>query len=416
MDPVADGAQHTYADQCATHDRERRDAVGRRGVGAVCRIGLLPLDWRRLISWSIHHLAGGISGLGGNGRLFLGGRLARRLRLGGLFVRDLGELRHPAHLAVDGDREHDRHGDAFQLARPLADGDPEEVVPGHGKPLAVTEVHGGRVPAVAVTHLGDPVDVRTKAHAQILAGRFGQVSVTTLHRIHATLMSALNTAVRRGLLTTNPAVVVELPRPERPEMNIWTAAQAAHFLHGSRTDPWHLLYRLLLVTGMRRGEALGLQWKDWSPANRALHVRRQLTLIAGETALGEPKSSRGIRTIHVDHDTAKLINQHCTRSDSSHHIFVDQTGEPLSPAAVSRRFISLTQQLGLPEIRLHDLRHTSASLGLEAAEPISQVSRRLGHSTIAITADIYTHVSSEAAQHAADTLAQRMGSQLRSQS
>lgn len=78
------------------------------------------------------------------------------------------------------------------------------------------------------------------------------------------------------------------------------------------------------------------------------------------------------------------------------------------PAAVSRRFTVLTKGLGLPVIRLHDLRHTSASIGLEAGEPLTQVSRRLGHSTVAITGDIYTHVSSEAAQVAAENLVARM--------
>lgn len=255
-----------------------------------------------------------------------------------------------------------------------------------------------------------------RAERAILAGDYGQVAVATVHRVHATLMSALNHAVRRRLIHANPAALVELPRAQRPEIAVWTYDQTAAFLSGTRADPWHLIYRLMLITGLRRGEALGLLWKDWSPSTGALHVRRQLTLVAGTAQVGEPKSARGVRTIHLDRHTAHLLNQHCTRTPCEGYIFTTDDGQPISPAALSRRFTHLVTGLGLPVIRLHDLRHTSASLGLEAGEPIAQVSRRLGHSTIAITADIYTHVSSEAAQRAVETLAGRMGSQLRSQS
>lgn len=253
------------------------------------------------------------------------------------------------------------------------------------------------------------------AYRRILAGEFGIVSVSTLHRIHATLMSALNAAVRRGFIGSNPAALVELPRRERAEMTVWTTGEAHRFLTHAVDDPRYLLYRLLLLTGMRRGEALGLQWRDWDRSSSALHIHRQLTLVAGQQALGEPKSARGHRTIHLDGDTATLLQNHHAEfgGTGEQPIFHDQDGSPLDPAAVSRHFTVLTKELGLPVIRLHDLRHTSASIGLEAGEPLTQVSRRLGHSTVAITGDIYTHVSSEAAQLAAETLAARIGSQLR---
>lgn len=250
-----------------------------------------------------------------------------------------------------------------------------------------------------------------QAHRAILAGRYGHVSITTVHRIHATLMSALNSAVRRGLLRSNPAALVELPRPERPEMVTWTAAQAARFLTDATTHPWYLLYRVLLLTGLRRGEALGAQWRDLSEDHCTLLIRRQLTLVSGQQQLGPPKSVRGIRTVHLDPTTATLLaHAHARAADPSPDGFIFQTptGESLHPAAVTRSFARLVASLDLPEIRLHDLRHTSASLALEAGEPLTHVSRRLGHSTLAITADIYTHVSSEAAQTAADLFAARL--------
>lgn len=260
------------------------------------------------------------------------------------------------------------------------------------------------------------VDVE-HAQSMIGSGMFGAVSCTTQHRIHATLMSALNTAVRRGLVPTNPAALVELPTVQRPEMSIWTNAQAQAFLRGSRAHRWQLVYRLLLICGLRRGEALAIQWRDLDLDARTLHIRRQLTLVAGNRSVGSPKSAKGVRTVHLDEETAnylRIYGKQATCTSAAGFVFHTGDGTALDPAAVSRQFTALVKELGLPVIRLHDLRHTSASLGLEAGEPITQVSRRLGHSTIAITGDIYTHISSTAAQQAVDTLAARMGSHLRS--
>lgn len=217
-----------------------------------------------------------------------------------------------------------------------------------------------RLRKLTVTHI-------EHAYEKIRSGDFGKVSITTLHRIHATLMSALNTAVRRGLLVANPAALVELPRPTRPEMATWTNTQARAFLDGSSQHPWHLLYRILLVCGLRRGEALGLQWKDIVPTGNALRIRRQLTLISGQTAVGDTKSVRGRRTVHLDHETGLLLQAHRPGVFiAPGFIFRYEDGQSLEPAAVSRQFSVLVTSLGLPLIRLHDLRHTSASLGLGA--------------------------------------------------
>lgn len=252
------------------------------------------------------------------------------------------------------------------------------------------------------------------AYRRIRSGEFSPVGISTLHRIHATLMSALNSAVRRGLIPTNPAALVELPRPPRREMAVWTTQQARTFLEGSQDHPWHLLYRLLLICGVRRGEVIGLRYTDITADGDALLILRQVTRLSGTSLVGEPKSLRGVRTVHLDTQTLALLQHHRSQDPNPDgFVFHTPDGEPLDPATVSRQFLILTRDLGLPRIRLHDLRHTSASLGLEAGEPITQVSRRLGHSTIAITADTYTHVSTEAAQQAADTLAARIGSHLR---
>lgn len=236
------------------------------------------------------------------------------------------------------------------------------------------------------------------------SSRSRPVSVSTLHRVHATLMSALNTAVRRGLIPVNPAATVELPRPERQETAVWTSEEARRFLAEAREDRWYLVYRMLLVAGLRRGEVLGLRREDVDLEAGLLRIDQQLVLVNGQTLVGVPKSRSGNRTVALDPETVDLLAQ-AHGQGMSGYVFSTEDGEPLDPAAVSRHFSVLCRQVGVPVIRLHDLRHTSASLGLAAGESLFEVSRRLGHSSIRITADTYSHTSPEASRRAAERLA-----------
>lgn len=235
----------------------------------------------------------------------------------------------------------------------------------------------------------------------------GAVSTATLHRVHATLMSALNTAVRRGLLERNPAATVELPPVPRATVRTWTAAEAARFVEASRTDRWGLLYRFMLVTGMRRGEAVALRWADLDMEEGLVQVHRQLVAVGPDVLEGPPKSEAGRRTLVLDDRTLTELKLHAltdpatTSAGPEDHVFA-RDGQALSPGFVSRHFDRLIASAGLPRIRLHDLRHTSASLGLAAGESLVEVSRRLGHSSIGVTADVYTHVDPDVARESAE--------------
>lgn len=235
------------------------------------------------------------------------------------------------------------------------------------------------------------------------------VSISTLHRVHATLMSAMNTAARRGLIPVNPAATVELPRPDRQEAVVWSQKEARRFLAEATGDRWYLVYRVLLVAGLRRGEVLGLRWDDVDMEAGLLRVDQQLVLVNGKTVAGPPKSRSGHRTVALDPDTIDLLAQ-VHNSDRTGYVFCAEDGGPLDPAAVSRHFSVLCRQVGVPVIRLHDLRHTSASLGLAAGESLFEVSRRLGHSSIRITADTYSHTCPDASRRAAERLAAALGS------
>lgn len=285
------------------------------------------------------------------------------------------------------------------------------------------------IPTIGSIPLGrlTPMDV-DDLFVNLATGEGGQgMSPATLHRVHATLHSALATAVRRGLIRRNPASTVELPEPTRFRARTWTPAQAAQFLASIEGDEHYLVYRLLLLIGLRRGELIALRWNRLNPATGALQIDSTISLSGAKIIEGPPKSKNGHRQVYLDKETLRLLNarqralvamyqgQGMTADEAEalvagEFIFPSPNGDCLSPAFVSRRFTRLTKKAGLPVIRLHDLRHTSASVALANGESLLQVSRRLGHSGIGITADIYSHVSAEVATMAANTMAQHLTS------
>ncbi|GAA0989525.1 Putative prophage phiRv2 integrase [Nocardioides aquaticus] len=252
----------------------------------------------------------------------------------------------------------------------------------------------------------------------MLEGTRGRpITVSTLRRVHATLMSAMNTAVRRGLIERNPAATVELPRTPRPTMNAWTAEELGRFLTLTTADPMNMMFVLLGLVGLRRGEAVALRWSDLDLNAGLLRVEQTSVRVGGRTVIGPPKSSSGQRVVAIDEETARRLQWHQCRQRLSvlrasdervpppTQVFTTERGEPLDPAYVSRLFSRLIAHHNLRPIRLHDLRHTSASVGLASGESLVEVSRRLGHSSITITADVYSHVSPEVAKSSAERLA-----------
>lgn len=242
------------------------------------------------------------------------------------------------------------------------------------------------------------------------------VSPATMRRIHATLTSALSTAERRGWVQRNAATTLELARAPKPRTSAWTSAEFSTFLRAIEGDRLQLLFLLLGLRGLRRGEAAGLRWIDLDLQARLLRIDQSAVNVNGHTVLGPPKSSSGVRTVAIDGQTAAKLHWHgCQQrlqnSDRigtpvlSELVFTNPDGAALDPTYVSRHFDRLVKRHGLPRIRLHDLRHTSASIGLASGETLLEVSRRLGHSSISITADIYSHIAPLVASESAERLA-----------
>ena len=277
-----------------------------------------------------------------------------------------------------------------------------------------------------VPHLGQIRLLELRAHhldrmyANITVGLRGRpLSPSTIRRIHGVLRSALNTAVKRRLTPYNPAEHIEFApeNPKRPKP--WTPEQSQAFLQHVAEDRLANLYHLMLVTGMRRGETVGLRWEDVDLDGECLFVIQQITDVNGRSMVSTPKTKRGQRLVPIDAETVAMLRrqretQNLERAawgpawNEAGLIFTREDGRPLRPEYVTRHFQALALKAGLPVIRLHDLRHTNASLALSAGVDLKVVSERLGHSQLAITADLYTHVNRGLGKAAAEQIARAL--------
>jgi integrase len=277
-----------------------------------------------------------------------------------------------------------------------------------------------------VPHLGKIRLLELRAHhldrmyASITVGMRGRpLSPSTIRRIHGVLRSALNTAVKRRLIPYNPAEHIELA-PENPKKpKPWTPEQCHTFLKHISADRLASLYHLILITGMRRGESVGLRWQDLDLDRASLSVNQQITDVNGRSMVSTPKTKRGERVVYIDAETVAMLRrqretQYLERTawgpawNEAGLVFTREDGSPLRPEYATRHFQALAEDAGLPVIRLHDLRHTNASLALDAGVDLKVVSERLGHSQIAITADLYTHVNSGPGRAAAEQIARAL--------
>jgi integrase len=239
----------------------------------------------------------------------------------------------------------------------------------------------------------------------------GGLATSSVRRLHAALHKALKDAVRWGFLTENPADAADPPklRAEGPkEMATWTAAQLRSFLAFVGDDPLYPLWFVLATTGMRRGEALGLRWCDVDLEAGHVAVRQSVVAVGRETQLSTPKTSRSRRVVAIDKRTRDVLAEFRAQSmdvGTTDLIFEHCFRSGISPTAATKRFRQLIETHGLPVIRLHDLRHTHATLALQAGVHPKIVSERLGHSTVSLTLDVYSHAVPHMQRDAADQIA-----------
>ncbi|WP_432571595.1 tyrosine-type recombinase/integrase [Kineococcus sp. SYSU DK005] len=244
-----------------------------------------------------------------------------------------------------------------------------------------------------------PADVRAFLADRRAAG----LAPASVKQVHAILRAALQHAVREDVLPRNVARLVVVPNGPRHEWQPLSVEEARALLDAARGDRLYALWAVALAVGLRRGEALGLRWCDVNLDEGLLRVRQTLQRTTEGLVFVPPKSERSRRTVPLPAVAKTALREHRRAmvaeallrgrpmSDDA-PIFVTSIGTPMEPRNINRAFVELLQLAGLRRIRLHDLRHTCATLLLAQGVPARLVMEVLGHSGISLTMNTYTHV------------------------
>jgi integrase len=271
---------------------------------------------------------------------------------------------------------------------------------------ALTQTH--ITPALGMIPLQQLTAARLTAfYADLLEkGRLngkGGLSPRTVRYCHATMHKALGEAVRWQLVSRNVADQATPPRPQAKEMRTWTAPELRAFLAHVEGDRLYGAYILAATTGLRRGEVLGLRWRDLDMGAGRLSVTQTLITVGYAVSVSTPKTAKGRRSVALDPATVGALRAHRVAvleerlslglgaPTEDGLVFTALDGSPLHPLQFSDRFERLVKAASVPRIRLHDLRHTHATLALQAGVHPKVVSERLGHASVSITLDTYSH-------------------------
>ena len=232
----------------------------------------------------------------------------------------------------------------------------------------------------------------------------GGLSAKTVLYTHRVLSEALEHAVKKNLIARNPAKnLTNVPKPKKFRSSIYTVEELLHLLEVIRDTPYELAVALAGLCGLRRGECLALRPEDVDFERHVLHIRRQLIEVNRELQFTEPKSMESIRTIGAPLEVFEIIqrrmqaiqrHKEMLQAEYQEHelLLCGNNGMPFRPRNFTANFKAILVKNRLKDIRFHDLRHTCASLMLTSGVALKTASEILGHSSIAITADLYTHV------------------------
>jgi integrase len=230
------------------------------------------------------------------------------------------------------------------------------------------------------------------------------LSERTLHYIHSVLVSALAHAVREDILPRNVAKQVQVPLGQSRPIDPLTTDEAKALLKTTAEHPNAALYEIAIRLGLRRGEILGLRWRDIDLTSNTLTVNQTLVRITGQgIAVSKPKSEAAHRALPMpDPVTRALLARRAQQTDDreiadtdwtkTDLVFTGPTGKPLEPTGIHGEFQRLCDQAAIRRVRFHDLRHTCATLLLESGVDIKTIQHILGHANINITASTYAHV------------------------
>jgi integrase len=243
--------------------------------------------------------------------------------------------------------------------------------------------------------------------AKLAGGRLdrkpGNLSPRTVKYFHSIIREALQHAFEQNLVARNVADATKPPKGNRLPVKVWNEEEARTFLKAAQDAPYAPLWLVLLATGMRRGEALGLRWRDVDLKKGTLSIRQTLVEVNGYVSFGQPKTKSGRRTIELDstciaaltaHRDAQTFRRKAVGDAWRDHdlVFTTADGNWISPRNVGREFYAIVKRTTLPRLSVHGLRHTCATLMLLHNVNPKIVSERLGHANVGITLDTYSHV------------------------
>ncbi|MFJ4486538.1 tyrosine-type recombinase/integrase [Streptomyces longwoodensis] len=250
-------------------------------------------------------------------------------------------------------------------------------------------------------------------------------SARTVQYVHAVLRSALQQAIREELIARNVARIVETPTVNRKEVRPLDAGEVKALLKTARSHRLYALWLLLVSTGLRRGEALALTWSDVDLNAGTLRVRRNVQRIRRELIFGTPKTARSIRTVSLPRGCVQALTEHRaaqereravagpkwkpTEGQPAGLIFTTSTGRVIDPRGLNRMLTILCRDAKVRRVRVHDLRHTCASLLLAQGVDARTIMETLGHSTITMTLDTYAHVMGTTLRAAAEQMDEALG-------
>lgn len=236
--------------------------------------------------------------------------------------------------------------------------------------------------------------------------RASGLSPTTVRYHYRILKGSLQTATDLGYILKNPVLAAKPPRKVEKEQDVWTLEEAVTFLAGIRDHRLFAMYATVLLTGLRRGEVLGLLWRNINFQNRTLWISQTVVYVDGKTIVQPAvKTKNSRRTVAFGPGLAAILKDHPRKSEL---VFHNRWGKPLDPHNISRQFRQLCDAVGVRRIPFHNLRHTHLTDLVAAGVHMRIVSDRAGHSSTDFTANTYAHVMPSMQEEAAVLSEQRM--------
>lgn len=237
-------------------------------------------------------------------------------------------------------------------------------------------------------------------------------STSTIKHLRVILNGTLNRAVMHEVLVRNPMDKLNFKGKPAEKREVWTPEQAAAFVLVTRNDYGAAALVFALMTGMRRGEVLGLKWEDFDFTKGTLRINRSLVTVNGSAQVSTPKTESSKRLLGLSPDTLSFLKEHWDRQVNlalskgsewveTGHVFTNSTGEAFHPDSLRMTMQRACRKAGVPVITIHGLRHTHTSLMARKGVPVEVISKRLGHAKISTTMDVYRHLYEDELQSGA---------------